>query len=141
MPTHWAERLLSWWKAGGRVAVPAPPRLHRPAPALEFPLSSRIAEHLVGANGAVQSGAGGLTGTRQEAESAGRGTVVTSCPQVFPSQNGGQPGRALAAVMAAWGRHLTSLSEALQLNWLRKWLMCIMELRVAGRKGVSGATK
>lgn len=29
-----------------------------------------------------------------------------------------------------------SLNEVLELNWLRKWLMCIMELRVALHKGV-----
>ncbi len=29
-----------------------------------------------------------------------------------------------------------SLNEVLNLNWLRKWLMCIMELRVALHKGV-----
>lgn len=29
-----------------------------------------------------------------------------------------------------------SLNEVLKLNWLRKWLMCIMELRVALHKGV-----
>lgn len=29
-----------------------------------------------------------------------------------------------------------SLNEVLELNWLRKWLMCIMELSAALHKGV-----
>lgn len=46
----------------------------------------------------------------------------------------------MAGVTAEGGRHSTlvvlSLNEVLELNWLRKWLMCIMELRVALHKGV-----
>ena len=46
----------------------------------------------------------------------------------FRGDGGGRGGHSTLVVL--------SLNEVLKLNWLRKWLMCIMELRVALHKGV-----
>lgn len=116
MPTHWAERLLPPPGCSTSGVSTAPDKL----------LRRRTGEHLLDANGAAQSGAGGLTGT--EAALAGRVAVVTSwCShhKMEGSQGGSGNGGAEA------GPNTCSLLE-LQLNWLRKWLMwlmCVMELR------------
>lgn len=63
MPTHWTERLPNWWEAGGSAGDPAGSISRFSKKFLTKWRGQEPDGHLAEANGAVQSGAGGLTGT------------------------------------------------------------------------------
>lgn len=61
-------------------------------------------------------------------------THVTSCSHGLAEHANGHGGGVLPFVGSTLV--VLSLNKVLTLNWLCKWLMCIMELRVALHKGV-----